>query len=149
MNKNDYLTKKGLLPPKELENTFMYLFNSDRNGVSEISKRQVWGIRKSSTRFRYDENGNRSEGIDVMEYRLHGYGPSTKGEYPSTVNIVMGEDSGEDHGYASGFGDLWGGATFYSLSLDKLIIKRMEEFKRITEKYGKNTGEEEYLTTMG
>jgi hypothetical protein len=118
VTKEDYLRKKGLLPPEPLGE--MYTFKSTREGVGEIKKILIWKHTVST--------GRGSEGefkIDNYEFR----------ESPYNGQIYGGSLIGENRGCGSGFGDLWAWTWFISLDENALIEAREKEYQRIKEKY--------------
>jgi len=96
-----------------------------KTGVNEPKEVQTKEIYKSGTR-----SYNDGPYIDVYKYRLDGY--------PYEIDIEDGAKSGIDHGYGTGFGDLWcwtNACFFTKEDADAFYIK---ENKRLEEKPIKN-----------
>lgn len=131
MTKEDYLRKKGLLPPKALGE--MYTFQSTREGTGEITKILIWEHFTTSGR------GSNGEFI-INNYKFN--------EPPYNGQIYGNELVGEDRGCGSGFGDLWSWSRFISLDENALIKAKEAEQQRIKEKYLDAIDEESELKAM-
>jgi len=131
VTKEDYLRKKGLLPPEPLGE--MYTFESTRKGVGKIKKILIWKHRVSS--------GRGSTG----EFKINNYEFQ---ESPYNGQIYDDKLVGKNIGCGSGFGDLWAWTWFISLDETALIQARQEEFLRIKEKYLDAIDEEAELKAM-
>lgn len=123
MDKDDYLRKKGILPPINLG--IIYVFSSNREGVSEIKELAIWdrqisyGWRSASSK---EENK-----INIINYKME--------DAPYNISIWDDEKYGKSIGLGSGFGDLWSGSDF--ASLDRIVLEevRTKESMRIRKKY--------------
>jgi hypothetical protein len=131
VTKEDYLRKKGLLPPEPLGE--MYTFESTRKGVGKIKKILIWKHQVSSGR---GSNG---------EFKINNYDFQ---ESPFSGQIYDDNLVGVNRGCGSGFGDLWSWTWFISLDETALIQARQEEFLRIKEKYLDAIDEEAELKAM-
>ena len=79
--------------------------------------------------------------VDITECQTAYILPTTIGikykinQYPGEVDIKTGETSMIEHGYGSGFGDLWSWSYFFTLSKDEAESYRNVELKRVSDKY--------------
>lgn len=117
--KEEYLIEKVEIPDPKFG--FLYIVHSDRNGAI-LKKCAIWDIKSGSTKT-YD-------GIYFLSSKRY-----ILKESPYEINIYEDSNCGEDHGYASGYGDLWHWSYFAFLDEKEAIKKREEEQKRIEEKY--------------
>lgn len=137
ITKEDYLRKKGLLPPKPFGT--MFSFESTRKGVSEIKEALIWDIKQVTSRYK-DGNNEWAEYI-VDHYKLN--------ESPYNPCIRRGETVGSKEGHGSGFGDLWAWTWFSSLDKSELEKARQKEIQRIAKKYGVNSNQTEIIFPAG
>lgn len=122
MTKEDYLRKKGILAPIPLG--IMYMFSSSREGVGEIRQVGYYEVIEGG----YRQSGSGKDTIKElgMNYKMK--------DYP-TLTLYGEEVVGQEDGYGSGFGDLWGNSQFWSLDESALIEARDKEQERIVKKY--------------
>jgi len=120
MNLTDYKRKKGTLPKEDLGTLFV--FTSNREGVSEITEHLIWEIRKSGRRtYPLPE-------MNIYEYKIE--------ESPYLVEIAENEKvSCDKHLFSIFGGDPWSGSTFASLDIRSLESEREKERVRILKEY--------------
>jgi hypothetical protein len=121
----EYLKNKRI---QEMKLPKLYIVKSTREGVEKPIERQVVEIIENVS-FR----GNERTPID--RYKLEGC-------YPDEVDILRGETSSKDDGYASGDGDLWCWCYFSSFSSEEAEKYYQQELERIKNKYNKNMKEQ-------
>jgi hypothetical protein len=119
MNLTDYKRKKGELPAEDLG--VIYVFKSNREGVSEITEHLIWEIRKCGRRIQPKPE------MDIFAYKLK--------ESPYEVTITEGEIVSQDRHLFTGIGDCWSGSTFASMNRSELEKSREKEFIRIEKEY--------------
>lgn len=85
----------------------MYVIESRRDGV-KLHEREILSF-------------------DANKYRLN--------EFPYEVELQEVDDVQADHGYASGFGDLWQWSYYSTVDKELAIQKFEEETKRVYDKY--------------
>lgn len=106
----EYLKRKKI---QELGLPKLYIVKSTPKGVEKSIECQVVEI--------LELNG-------VNRYKI-------EDSFPYEVDILRGETSNIQHGYGSGFGDLWGWTYFSSLSLTEAEVYYLNELERVKEKY--------------
>lgn len=119
----DYKRKKGLLP--EEDHGTIFVFTSDREGVSEVKELLIWEKRVSGVACYPEER----KGVKRYGYRLK--------EAPYSVELYEDDVVSVSSGLASGIGDCWHGSTFASFNRGELEKRREQENERIREKYHK------------
>lgn len=115
----EYLKNKRI---KELGLPMLYIVKSTRDGVNEPIERQVVDI-KEGVAFRG------SEKLIYDRYILD------EKSYPYEVDILRGNSSSKDDGYASGCGDLWVWSYFSSFDKEEAYKYYDEECLRVKNKY--------------
>lgn len=114
MTKKDYLQNKGILPP---DLGVMYIVTSTRAGVT-MREVPIWDVRDNVISvFRDDEMCN----IESKTYKFK--------EAPFELTIMADDTYGEEHGYGTGFGDLWSWSHFGSL--DKEVAEKILHDEKI------------------
>lgn len=123
VTKEDYLRKKGLIPPVAIG--VMYIFNSSRKGVDEIIKIDYFEVMEGG----YRQTGTGQDAVKElgMVYKMN--------EYPTLLTLYGDEVVGQEDGYGSGMGDLWGNSQFWSLNESVINNARDEEQARVEKKY--------------
>lgn len=120
INLEDYKRQKGMLPKEDFGT--MFVFNSNPNGVSEITEHTIWEVRKGGTRqYPLPE-------VDIFTYVFK--------EAPYSANIHEDKEYGvEQHLCSTIGGDPWTGSTWCSKNHELLEDLRTKELERIKEKY--------------
>ena len=121
MNKKQYLQNKGLLPP---DLGVMYIIHSTRAGV-KMKTLDIWGVSHGGilTRFNHDIE----EKTTTKKYIFK--------ESPFELTIPDDRAYGEEHGYATGEGDVWGWSYFGTLNKEVAEQILHDESVRIATKY--------------
>ena len=132
ISKEDYIKKKakslhekGLISDEEYEKSLpdhgvIYYFYSDRNGVYDIKKSKVEDVSHNNG-FRGDEE------VTVTKYYID--------ESPYDFEFWGDDKYSSNHGFASGFGDLWEWSYYGSFDEDIIKERHKIESKRVREKY--------------
>ena len=120
-NKEGYLVEKGLKADSKFGK--LYIVSTNRDGAT-LKIREVWGIENGPIR-----NYGR-EKVSSKRYIL-------KDEFPYSADIFTGEAFGEEHGCASGEGDLWHWSHFSYFDEKEATDKLAFEKERIDTKYNK------------
>lgn len=113
----EYLRLKKI---KELGLPKLYVVKSTREGVKNPVEHQVVEIKKGVA-----FQGN--ERLPIDRYKIE--------DAPYEVDILRGETSVREYGYASGFGDLWYWTNFCSFSKEDAEQFFQEESERVRDKY--------------
>lgn len=119
MSRVDEYKKKKMI--EEMKLPKLWVIHSDREGVSMPRQLQVVAI---------DEIGERHYEYyrtKVKRYKFE--------EEPFSIDIEEGRDNGRNHGYGSGFGDLWCWTWFCSFSEEESLDYYRMESARIEETY--------------
>lgn len=119
VTKEDYLRKKGELPPEDLGTIFF--FTSTRDKVSEVEEVVVW--KQWITHGWRGDNRN----VEIQNYEFK--------EPPYRASLWTDKKFDTDHHTGSGFGDLWSSSTFVSKDKAVLDLERDKEIERIEKKY--------------
>ena len=126
MKLTDYKRKKGQLPEKDYGK--IYVFTSNRKGVTEITEHLIWEVERT---------GTRTHPLPVTPvYRY------TIKESPHHIEMIGDEKVSSRAYFFSGIGDCWDSTVFASMDRDLLEIRREEEERRVDERYlSKNDNE--------
>ena len=121
MTKEEYLQNKGVLPP---DLGVMYIVFSTRAGVT-MKTIDIWEVKEDGILTRYKDDTE--EQTTTKKYTFK--------EAPFELIIPDDMPYGEDHGYGTGSGDLWGHSYFGTL--DKEVATRIlqDESNRVRNKY--------------
>jgi hypothetical protein len=125
MTKEDYLRKKGRLPKENFGTIFT--FTANREGVSPVRESLIWEILVISKESFHVDTSERKKS-KLTRYSLR--------DSPYEVCIDENEIIGSDHGYGSGFGNLWGWSSYASFDRQALEIQRKAIQIEVNSKYG-------------
>ncbi len=122
MNKTDYLRKKGLIPP---DLGVMYIISSTRTGA-KMTELPIWDVQAGGVKYKMVD-GTLVRGIASKKYIFR--------ESPFEMEIEDGKEYGEDHGYGTGQGDLWGWSHYGTF--DRTLAEKLldEENLRVIKTY--------------
>jgi hypothetical protein len=126
MNKQEYLIKKGKVA--DPANGTLWVIKSTRSAVV-MYETPVWEIKKNFGEIiDYDEEGNEEKSTTYHRYNLGSVAP-----YEIDINVDT--NTGEEHGYGTGVGDLWGWS--YFVTPDKSLAQKLydDEKLRVQTKY--------------
>jgi hypothetical protein len=126
MNKQDYLVKKGRIA--DPANGALWIIKSTRTAVI-MYETPVWEIEEELPTTWYDDNGNQTKTTTSKKYILGD-------KEPYYISIDDESNTGEKHGYGTGFGDLWGWSYLASPDKDKALKLFEDERIRVQTKYG-------------
>lgn len=127
MNKQDYLVKKGQIA--DPANGTLWIIKSTRTGVI-MYEAPVWEIRTNHGVIEhFDNEGNITKTSTCKKYKLGD-------QSPYEIDIDDETKVGEEHGYGTGFGDLWGWSYIASPDKDKALKLYEDEKLRVQTKYG-------------
>jgi hypothetical protein len=123
MNKQDYLIKKGQVA--DSANGTLWIIKSTRTGVI-MYEAPVVEITNSGAITFYDDDKNKVT-VTTKRYKL--------GESPYEIDVRDDTKIGQEHGYGTGFGDLWSWSFFASPDKDKILKLYEDEKLRVQTKY--------------
>lgn len=127
MNKQDYLVKKGQIA--DPVNGTLWIIKSTRSAVI-MYEAPVWEIKPNQgVVTHYDNEGNVTKTSTYKRYKLGN-------QEPYQIDINDDTNIGEEHGYGTGCGDLWGWSYLASPDKDKALKLYEDEKLRVQIKYG-------------
>ena len=126
MNKEQYLIKKGRVANPV--NGTLWIVKSTRSSVN-LYEAPVWEITQNmGVTTWYDKEGNVTRTATSKRYKLNDI-------EPFEIDIYEDTNTGEEHGYGTGFGDLWGWSYFATPDKEKAQKLYEDEKLRVQTKY--------------
>lgn len=126
MNKQDYLVKKGQIADPAYGT--LWIIKSTRTSVIMYEAPVGEIIPNKGVVEHYDDEGNITKTSTSKRYKLGD-------QSPYEIDVDDETNIGENHGYGTGFGDLWSWSYLVSPDKDKAMKLYEDEKLRVQTKY--------------